>query len=102
MPPSVATPPIFSFSALKSNQREIKNRSKSEVVHITENGKAAYVFCSEEVFEREKSQAVEDAISELQISQLIERGRKDVKAGRVVVGFERGRARMMAAWGRDG
>lgn len=99
---AAAFSPIFSFSALKNNQREIKDRGKSEVVHITENGNAAYIFCSEEVFEREKARAVEDAISEMQIAQVIERGREDIAAGRVVEGFEEARDRMLAAWGRDG
>lgn len=99
---ATAFSPIFSFSALKNNQREIKDRGKSEVVHITENGNAAYIFCSEEVFEREKARAVEDAISEMQIAQVIERGRKDIAAGRVVEGLEEARDRMLAAWGRDG
>ena len=94
--------PIFSFSALKSNQREVKDRGSSEVVHITENGNAAFIFCSEEVFEREKQRAVEEAISQMQIAQLIERGREDVAAGRVVEGLDEGRDRMLAAWGRDG
>ena len=99
---ATALSPIFSFSALKSNQREVKDRGKTEVVHITENGNAAYIFCSEEVFEREKARAVEDAISEMQIAQVIERGRQDVAAGRVVEGLEEARDRMLAAWGRDG
>lgn len=95
-------PAIFSFSTLKSNQREVKDRGKTEVVHITENGNAAYVFCSEEVFEREKARAVQEAISEMQIAQLIQRGRADVEAGRVVNGLDAARTRMLAEWGRDG
>lgn len=95
-------PPIFSFSALKSNQREIKNRSKEEVVHITENGNAAYVFCSEAVFEREKERAVADALCELQIAQVIEDGRADFAAGRVVKGLDEARARMEKAWQANG
>ena len=99
---AVSGAPIFSFSALKSNQREVRDRGKSEVVHITENGNAAYVFCSEEVFEREKQRAIEDAISEMQIAQVIERGRADVAEGRIVEGLDEARARMFASWGRDG
>ena len=94
--------PIYSFSALKSNQREVKRRGREDVVHITENGNAAYIFCSEEVFEREKARAAEEAISEMQIAQLIERGRKDVASGNVIEGLEEGRARMLSAWGRHG
>ena len=40
--------PIYSFAALKTKQREIKDRAAEEVVHITENGNAAYIFCSED------------------------------------------------------
>ena len=94
--------PIFSFSALKGNQREIKNRGKEEVVHITENGNAAYVFCSEDVFEREKARAAEDAVCEMQIAQVIERGRADIEAGRVVEGLDEARSRMERVWGADG
>ena len=99
---TMPTTPIFSFSALKSNQREVKNRGREEVVHITENGNAAFVFCSEEVFEREKAQAAQDALCEMQIAQLIERGRADVAAGRYVEGLDAARARMEAVWGIDG
>ena len=99
---TITLPPIFSFSALKSNQREIKDRGKEEVVHITENGNAAYVFCSEAVFEREKAQAVEDAICEMQIAQVIERGRADFAAGRIVKGLDEARARMEETWRDNG
>ena len=99
---SAVLPPIFSFSMLRSNQREVKNRAKSEVVHVTENGNAAYVFCSEEVFEREKARAVEEALCDMQIAQLIEQGRDDVKSKRVVGGLDNAKQRMLAAWGRNG
>ena len=98
----VSTMPIFSFSALKSRQREVKDRGREEVVHITENGNAAYFFCSEEVFEREKARAVEDAICEMQIAQVIERGRADFAAGRVVTGLDAARERMAKAWNAHG
>ena len=90
--------PIFSFSALKSNQREIKNRGREEVVHITENGNAAFIFCSEDVFEREKARAVENAICEMQVAQMIERGRADIEAGRAVEGLEAAQKRMNEIW----
>ena len=93
--------PIFSFSALKSNQREIKKRGRDEVVHITENGNAAFIFCSEDVFEREKARAVEDAICEMQIAQVIERGHADFEAGHVVEGLDAARKRMNEIWGED-
>ena len=56
--------PIYSFAALKTKQREIKDRAAEEVVHITENGNAAYIFCSEDVLAQEKARAVEEALYE--------------------------------------
>ena len=35
--------PIYSFAALKTKQREIKDRAAEEVVHITENGRGGVV-----------------------------------------------------------
>ncbi|TJW10382.1 hypothetical protein E5982_07050 [Parvibacter caecicola] len=92
---------IYSFAALKSKQREIKDRADREVVHITENGNAAYVFCSEEVFARAKAQAIEDALYEKELRETIARGREDVEAGRYVVGVEGAIARMREIWGED-
>lgn len=99
--PAVETPritPIYSFAALKSKQREVKNRADYEVVHITENGNAGYIFCSEEVFAQEKAQAAADALYEQELRATIERGRQDIAAGRYVVGSEATIARLHEAW----
>ena len=93
------TTPIYSFAALKSKQREVKERGSREVVHITENGNAAYVFCSEEVFAEEKAQAVRDAFFERELREIIEEGREDAAAGRFVVGSDATIARMREIWG---
>lgn len=92
---------IYSFAALKSKQREIKNRADHEVVHITENGNAAYVFCSEEVFAQEKAQAIEDALYDAELRSTIEAGQADVVAGRYTVGAESAIARMREVWGEN-
>ena len=52
---------IYSSTALASRQREVKDVADRQVVYITENGNGAYVFCSEEIFDRELKQAREDA-----------------------------------------
>ena len=39
---------IYPFSALKTNQREVKNAALEGVVHVTENGRGAFVFKEEE------------------------------------------------------
>lgn len=86
------TAPIYSFAALKSKQREVKDWGSKEVVHITENGNAAYVFCSEEVFAREKARAIEDALYEPEVVSLVERGEADRSEGRVYHGIDAAKA----------
>ena len=56
---------IYSSAALKTRQREIKDIARKDVVHITENGNAAFVFMSEELFEQ-----AYNFIKGLDISQL--------------------------------
>ena len=82
---------IYSSTALRDRQREVKAAADREPVHITENGNGAYVFCSEEVFEREIEKAVDEAIYEARLSWAIERGLGDVAAGRCVTGIDAAR-----------
>lgn len=79
---------IYSSAALKTRQREIKDEAQKQVVHITENGNAAFVFCSEEVFEHELQRAAEKAAYEERMRSVVERGRADYAAGRIVEGTE--------------
>lgn len=92
---------IYSFAALKSKQREIKDRADREVVHITENGNAAYIFCSEEVFAQEKAQAIEDALYEQRLLELLERAEKDFAEGRVIHGTEAAREELRKRLGDE-
>lgn len=105
MPRSASKPkttPIYSFAALKTKQREIKDRATEEVVHITENGNAAFIFCSEEVFELEKIAAVEAALYEQRIAETIRESRADYEEGRFVEGLEAGLSRMEEVWASNG
>ena len=52
---------IYPVTALQKQQGEVKKAAQAGIVRITENGKGAYVFCSEEVFERMMQQVAEDA-----------------------------------------
>ena len=79
---------IFSSSALKTNQREIKDAALKEVVHITENGNGAFVFCSEEIFENAIQRAAEEAAYEERLKFAIESGRRDFKEGRCIEGID--------------
>ncbi len=92
--------PIYSFAALKSKQREIKDRAAEEVVHITENGNAAYVFCSEEILAQEKARAVEEALYERRVLEALERSQADLEAGRVYHGIDAAKAEVEKRFGR--
>lgn len=78
--------PIYSSTALQTQQREIKDIARKQIVHITENGNSAFIFCSEELFDRALEEAREEAASEARIAALIERGRTDVELDRVWLG----------------
>ncbi len=79
---------IYSSTALQNNQREIKDIARKQVVHITENGNGAFVFCSEELFQK----ALDDAAEEAVLRATIERGRSDIAGGRFYEGTEAARA----------
>ncbi len=80
--------PIYSSSALRTRQREIKDQAATQVVHITENGNAAYVFCSEQVYDEALRQAAEQAAYEERLRAAIQRGRADVAEGRMYDGID--------------
>lgn len=89
---------IYSSAALKTRQREIKDIAMKEVVHITENGNGAFIFCSEEVFEKELRNAAEQAAYEARLIDTIERGRADIAAGRYIEGLDEGLAELNKRW----
>lgn len=74
---------IFPISALQRSQSEVKAAANNDVVRITENGRGAYVFCSEKVFEEKMQQAAEKALYEAQLRSVVERGEDDIAHGRV-------------------
>ena len=49
---------VYPASALVKKQPEVKAAAREKMVRITEHGRAAYVFASEEVFRREVAEAV--------------------------------------------
>lgn len=79
---------IYSSSALKTNQREIKDIALKEVVHITENGNGAFIFCSEELFQKRLQEAADEAVYEARMAYVIERGRSQIARGEYVEGDE--------------
>ena len=73
---------IYPVTALQKQQGEVKKAAREGLVRITENGKGAYVFCSENVFGRILDQAAEDAAAEARMHLIVNRGRSDIAAGR--------------------
>lgn len=73
---------IYSSAALKTRQREVKDAARTDVVHITENGNAAFVLMSEELYERNLRRAAEQAAYEERMRSCILDGRADIAAGK--------------------
>lgn len=73
---------IYPSTALKNQQREIKAKADTEIVHITENGWGKYVFMSEDVLERTIHEAVEEALYEKRLMDALDESRSDFEAGR--------------------
>ena len=86
------------LSALASRQREVKDVADRQVVYITENGNGAYVFCSEEIFDRELKQAREDARYEAEMEFVLRRGKRDIEEGRFTTDVDG----FVAAFARSG
>ena len=82
---------IYPASALVKRQPEVKAAARKRLVRITEHGRGAYVFASEEVFRREVDAAVAEALEAAEMRAAILRGRQDYQAGRYVVGIEAAR-----------
>lgn len=79
---------IYSSAALKTRQREVKDAARADVVHITENGNAAFVLMSEELYERNLRRAAEQAAYEERMRACVLDGRADIDAGRYYDGID--------------
>ena len=73
---------IFPISDLQKHPTEVKAYAQKEVVHLTENGRGAYVFMSEELFEDYIARRQEEAIWEQGLFDAIEQGIRDIEEGR--------------------
>lgn len=74
--------PIFSMTTLQRNPSQVKEAARDSLVRITEQGAAAYVFCSEEAFERRIAAEREDAAFEARLVEAVGRGISDIESGR--------------------
>lgn len=93
---------IYSSTALVSRQREVKDAARQGVVHITENGNGAFVFCSEDVFAAELERARESARYEAELGYVLRRAAEDVSAGRYETDFDEFRRSVIAERMRRG
>lgn len=73
---------IFPISDLQKRPTEVKAYAQREVVHLTENGRGAYVLMSEELFEDYVARKQEEAVWEQGLVSAVERGIRDVEEGR--------------------
>lgn len=72
---------IYPITALQKNNAEIKEVAREKPVHVTENGRAAYVFVSEEVLDQLIARERAEAAWEAQVIASIDRGLADLEAG---------------------
>lgn len=89
---SIDTCEVFPASSLVKEQPKVKAAARERLVRITERGRAAYVFASEDVFRREVNEAVAEALEAIEMREAILSGREDFEAGRYVVGMDAARA----------
>ena len=73
---------IFPITSLQRNPTEVKKAAQDSIVHITEQGSAAFVFSSEEAFEERIAREREDAAYEARLMEAVGRGIADIEAGR--------------------
>lgn len=78
--------PIYPITALQKRTAEVKEAARSKVIRISENGVGAYIFASEEVFEKRIEEAAARAVEEALLANAIEQGRTDIAAGRFLTG----------------
>ena len=77
---------VYPVTALAKKQKAVKEAARKDLVRITERGEGAYIFCSEEVYERRVRRAVAEALYEAELDYAISRGLGDYEAGRVYRG----------------
>ncbi|NHM15760.1 hypothetical protein GMI69_03615 [Eggerthellaceae bacterium zg-887] len=93
---------IYSSTALATRQREVKDVADKHVVYITENGNGAYVFCSEEVFDRELQAAREEARYEAEMRCVLREARRQLDEGEYTSDVASFKQQMLAKRGIHG
>lgn len=82
------TAPIFPITALSKQTKEVKEAAEQGPVRITENGRGAYVFMSEnalkQLIERERA----DAAYEAYLLDAVSQGVTDIESGNYTISRE--------------
>lgn len=73
---------IYTITALQKKPHEVKDAARKGIVRITENGNAAFVFCSEDVLKNTIQEAIADALYEAEFHRAIKAAEADKIHGR--------------------
>ena len=73
----------ISTTQLKQRLKEAKRLACDDVLHVTENGRAAYVLCSVEVYERLLEEARARGVWRAGVEDVINTSARDIAEGRV-------------------
>lgn len=92
--------PLFSMTTLQRNPSAVKESAQRELVRVTEQGGAGYVFASEDVFERFIARERADAAYEARLMEAVGRGIADIDAGRFTTDVDEAFSRASALRGR--
>ncbi|MFZ2755825.1 MAG: hypothetical protein WAY93_03045 [Atopobiaceae bacterium] len=74
---------IYPISDLQKHPSEVKAKAHEQIVHLTENGKGAYVFATEEYFEEYVERRAAELAFEERCDRAIEQGMEALKQGNV-------------------
>lgn len=80
--------PIYPLTSLAKDTKEVKEQAQKNVVRITENGKAAFIFTSEKMFEERIRAERKDAAYEAYLMHAVGQGVRDIEEGRFAVSRE--------------
>lgn len=87
---------IYTATDLRDRSGEVKRAARDGLVRITENGKGAFVFCSERVFQQQIDEAVDRALYIERAMDAIQRGYASFERGDFVEEIDSARAAVAA------
>lgn len=73
---------IYPLTALQKEMPKMKGIAREQIVHITENGHAGFIFASEEVMDAYIARERAQAAWEQHVAEAVQAGIDDIDAGR--------------------